>query len=106
MELGSDDDVDGVLKDDGIDAIEEQEDEAAIRAALHFHVGEICSGETSGKPMTGAAVSTLAEVHGPLRVNYALDFTPDDGVMKRYVLLSELVSTILHHITHPVGTET
>lgn len=37
-------------------------DEAALRAALHFQVGEICSAETAGKPMTGSAVSTLAEV--------------------------------------------
>lgn len=40
---------------------EREADEAALRAALHFHVGEICSSETTGKPMTGAAVSTLAE---------------------------------------------
>lgn len=41
---------------------ERQADEAALRASLHFHVGEICSNQTDGKPMTGAAVSTLAEV--------------------------------------------
>lgn len=41
---------------------EHEADEAELRAALHFHVGEICSAEASGKPMTGAAVSTLAEV--------------------------------------------
>lgn len=40
----------------------EENDEAALRAALHFYVGEICSAETEGNPMTGAAVSTLAEV--------------------------------------------
>lgn len=37
-------------------------DESALRAALHFHVGEICSAESEGKAMTGGAVSTLAEV--------------------------------------------
>lgn len=41
---------------------ERETDEAALRAALHFSVGEICSAETSGKPMSGAAVSTLSEV--------------------------------------------
>lgn len=43
---------------------ERETDEAALRAALHFSVGEICSAETSGKPMSGAAVSTLSEVSG------------------------------------------
>lgn len=45
---------------------ERETDEAALRAALHFSVGEICSAETSGKPMSGAAVSTLSEVSGLL----------------------------------------
>lgn len=65
MDLSSDDelDVSGVKTDDNInDPEERQQDEAALRAALNFHVGEILSGETAGKPMTGAAVSTMAEV--------------------------------------------
>lgn len=42
---------------------EEEEDEApALRAALHFSIGEICSAEEGKLPMTGGAVSTLAEV--------------------------------------------
>lgn len=42
---------------------EEENDEApALRAAVHFAVGEICSAEEGKLPMTGGAVSTLAEV--------------------------------------------
>lgn len=42
---------------------EEEEDEApALRAALHFSIGEICSAADGKLPMTGGAVSTLAEV--------------------------------------------
>lgn len=66
MDLASEDDLDGDPKDGDIDHDEDQEDESALRAALNFYVGEICSGETGGKPMTGAAVSTLAEVR-PIR---------------------------------------
>lgn len=64
-----------VLDSDGEFSInpeaERQADEAALRAALHFHVGEICSNETDGKPMTGAAVSTLAEVQSRLCLLYS-----------------------------------
>lgn len=43
--------------------VEDEDDEApALRAALHFSVGEICSAEEGKLPMTGGAVSTLAEV--------------------------------------------
>lgn len=38
------------------------EDELALRAALHYSVGEVCSGENGKIAMTGSAVSTLAEV--------------------------------------------
>ena len=42
---------------------EEENDEApALRAALHFSIGEICSAQEGKLPMTGSAVSTLAEV--------------------------------------------
>ena len=60
--------MDGSKSDDefSLDPAGEREaDEAALRAALHFHVGEICSAETAGKPMSGAAVSTLAEASVP-----------------------------------------
>lgn len=70
MELSSEDDADSDLKDNKIDLNDDQEDEAALRAALHFHVGEICSGETTGKAMTSAAVSTLSEVRVPERMKF------------------------------------
>eukprot|EP00752_Nemacystus_decipiens_P007554 g6748.t2 len=41
---------------------DENDEAAALRAALHFSVGEICSAEEGRLPMTGGAVSTLAEV--------------------------------------------
>lgn len=42
---------------------EDENDEApALRAALHFSIGEICSAEEGKLPMTGGAVATLAEV--------------------------------------------
>lgn len=54
--------MDGDGSDDDFSLNPGESDEAALRAALHFHVGEICSAEAEGKPMTSAAVSTLAEV--------------------------------------------
>lgn len=48
---------------EGEEEEEEEEDEApALRAALHFSIGEICSAADGKLPMTGGAVSTLAEV--------------------------------------------
>lgn len=41
---------------------EENDEPTALRAALHFSIGEICSVEEGKLPMTGGAVSTLAEV--------------------------------------------
>ena len=40
----------------------DSDDAPALRAALHFSIGEICSAEEGKLPMTGGAVSTLAEV--------------------------------------------
>lgn len=39
-----------------------EEDEAPLRAALHYSIGEICSAQAGALPMTASAVSTLAEV--------------------------------------------
>lgn len=77
-DLDFDYDIDGGQKKVAEDNVEEEEeeeeeddagdnDEAALRAALHFHVGEICSAESEGRPMTGGAVSTLAEVCADVR---------------------------------------
>ncbi|CBJ32146.1 conserved unknown protein [Ectocarpus siliculosus] len=49
------------------------EDELALRAALHYSVGEVCSGENGKIAMTGSAVSTLAEVVFKFSESLALD---------------------------------
>ncbi|CAM9801221.1 unnamed protein product [Scytosiphon promiscuus] len=47
---------------DGGDAGENHDVELAIRAALNFSIGEVCSAENGKLAMTGSAVSTLAEL--------------------------------------------
>ena len=60
---------------------EEEEDEApALRAALHFSIGEICSAEEGKLPMTGGAVSTLAEVCSTTRATGALERFQQHGL--------------------------
>lgn len=63
-DVGSDDDfsLNPGARAGGVAFSEENDDAPAIRAALHFSVGEICSAEEGKLPMTGGAVSTLAEV--------------------------------------------
>ncbi|CAM9392851.1 unnamed protein product [Choristocarpus tenellus] len=61
------------MEDDGEDSVEDLEGmEAALRAALQFAVGEICS-SGEGMPMTGSAVSTLTEVVFKYSAALALD---------------------------------
>lgn len=63
---------------------EEEDDEApALRAALHFSVGEICSAEEGKLPMTGGAVSTLAEVGSTTRTTGAGERCSQHGLYPR-----------------------
>lgn len=48
--------------DGGGDAGDSRDVELAIRAALNFSIGEVCSAENGKLAMTGSAVSTLTEV--------------------------------------------
>lgn len=76
--------MDGVVSDDEFSLNpgaggDGEEDEAPLRAALHYSIGEICSAQEGGLPMTASAVSTLAEVCG-MRISFMCGFATGQAV--------------------------